>query len=102
MRLQARRPRLAGKTMRHCWRSLQAAWAGRQPRQTARKGANLMEDKMSLSTPAQTASVRGERPITEFPRKRTFEPRSDVAAAHMNCWNSSSASKNGGLLGFTG
>jgi hypothetical protein len=48
MRLQARRPRPARKTMRQCLRPLQAAWGGGKRMQTGREGADFEADKMSL------------------------------------------------------
>jgi hypothetical protein len=46
-------------------------------------------------TPAQTASVRRERPIPEFPRKRRSEFRSDVAPILAHCGDASVARKRG-------
>ena len=56
------------------------------------KGANRKSDKMSMRAQAQTPSVRGERPITEFLPKRGSELRSNVPATLANCRHSSSRS----------
>ena len=49
MRLQPRRSRPTGKTMRRRRRALQAAWGGAQPGQKARKERDFESDKISLS-----------------------------------------------------
>jgi hypothetical protein len=97
IRLQARRSRPAGKTMRQCWWPLEATWRGGLPGQTkqpARLGASNRTECPFRRRPNEGSL--GENDLSpEFPHKGRSELRSNVAATLAQCGDAAAARKRG-------